>query len=237
VTGAPPIVWVVAGLKTAERWVVRLREAGFAAGALAWAEGKALDFDEGLLGPHDLVLLTSVRAAGSLPRAWCAGRPAACVGAKTAEAARGHGYDVVLVGEAGGEALARQILKRKPRPKRVLYPCGQEARPEAPGVLAHGGLDVDELPVYAMEPLADFPERVARAPEPAAIVLGSPKAAEALHAAGRALPDKVALLALGSITAERAQALFARSVTQTPSADATGVVAAIRAAFREPGTP
>ena len=161
--------------------------------------------------------------------------------ARTAEAAREHGYDVMLVGEAGGAALAAEVLKLRPKHKRVLYPCGQEARPEAPGVLAHGGLDVDELPVYAMEPLPDFAARVGKSPEPAAVVLGSPKAAEALHAAleaaARVLPKGAALIALGAVTAERATALFGRYVAQSPSTDAAGVAAAVGTALAKAPLP
>ncbi|HEY5658553.1 MAG TPA: hypothetical protein VIY27_12265, partial [Myxococcota bacterium] len=57
------------------------------------------------------------------------------------------------------------------------------------------------------------------------------KAAEALHAAGRAVPGTTALIALGAVTSQRAAGLFGRCVARATSTDAAGLAAAVAAAL------
>ncbi len=232
-TAAVPVVWVVAGRETAESWVTALRTQGCAAGALVWAEARMTP--PTALPEADLVLFTSRRAALALPEGAGADRPAACVGAGTASAARARGFDVVLVGEAGGSDLAARILAERPEARQVLFLCGQDARREAPDALRAGGVAVESLPVYAMEPAPDFGMHVARSPEPAAVVLGSPRAAdalaEALQAVDRTLPEDAVVVVLGAVTAERATERFGRYVARASSTDADGLAGAVRAAL------
>jgi len=242
VSGAPPVVWVVAGERSARRWVAALREAELAAGALVWAaaasllEGRAPgDPGLGACADADLVLFTSRHAALVLPDGHGAGRLAACVGRGTAEAAAARGYDVVLVGARGSADLAARLVAERKDVRRVLWPCGRDARREAPDVLEAAGLDVVAVPVYAMVEAPDFAARVGAAPEPAAIVLGSPRAVLALETAlataGRDLPAATVLAVLGSVTAERAAATFERYVAQASRTDGAGLARAVTEAL------
>ena len=230
---SPPVVWVVAGAETAARWVHALRKEGLAAGALPWSAPRALAW-EGFRDPRPaLVLLTSRRAADVLPPGAGTGIRAACVGASTAEAARARGFEPVFVGEAGGAALAATILAAPGVPPRVVFLAGADVRHEAVEALEGGGVIVETLPVYEMAPCEGFDGRVRDAPEPAAVALGSPRAAEALHAAlgriDRSLPATAVCGVLGAVTAERATALFDRYVAVAERTDPEGLAGALRA--------
>jgi len=131
----------------------------------------------------------------------------------------------------GGAALAKQILAEETGVRRVLWPCARQARREVPEILSAAGCEVLEVPVYAMVPVPTFAARVAAAPSPAAVVLGSPRAVDALQgalgAASRDLPAGVPLAVLGSVTAKRAAATFEGYVAQASSKDGAGLARAV----------
>ncbi len=230
-SAAPPVVWVVAARASAVRWVAVLREHGVAAGALIWAEARPLVADDVALPEAELVLFTSRQALDVLAYGAGDGRRAACVGAGTARDARAKGFEVVLVGEQGGAHVAARIGEELPGTSSVLWLRGEAARPEARDALVARGIEVHELPVYAMVPAEDFGARVAAAPPPDAVIVGSPRAVDALAAAGRALPEAAHVITPGALTAEHVAATWKRYGTCAPSADADGLAEAVLGAL------
>jgi uroporphyrinogen-III synthase len=163
-----------------------------------------------VLDSVEWLVLTSPRAAHALAQqagarelaARLARVPTAAVGPGTARAARAEGFDVRLVGAAGGAELGRLLVERLVDGSSVLHPCGREHRTELGEVLAAAGARVVELVVYATE--VTPPEELPPLPEepPVAVVLSSPRAARGYFAACgvryRGLPH----LAFGAATAE-----------------------------------
>jgi uroporphyrinogen-III synthase len=240
VTARSPLVWVVATDESAARWSRGLEAAGFAATALPWSEVVAPD-DPASLGaafaePADVVLLTSANALRFLPTGAGAGRRAACVGASTAEAAARAGFEVRLVGEAGGEELAERVVREMPAAAHVLFVHGSDAREEPVEVLRRAGRRVTGVVGYAKRPRAAFVAEVRAAPPPAALLVGSPRGAEsladALDAADR--PDvrsEVPAIALGETTAARLRALGFACVRAATRPEPSAMAEAVRGAL------
>jgi uroporphyrinogen-III synthase len=232
VTAGAPVVWVVAGADTARRWVRVLRREGLTAGALAWSEARALGWGGWPDPVPEVVLLTSPHALLALPEGAGGGVSAACVGAATARAAQARGFRPICVGEEGGASLARDLLAVRPGLSNVLFLAGRGARREAVDVLQRAGVRVEAVQVYAMEAREDLVERLGGAPEPDAVVLGSPRAAQALHRAmaraGRSLAETTFCVVLGAVTEKRAESLFHRYVAVASRTDAQGLAATVR---------
>lgn len=217
-SAASPVVWIVASVGAAERWAPALASCRLDVHALAWSElqppaAADVDLAGRLREARDhLTILTSPNAARFVPEAACAGVRAACVGQTSADAARAKGFRVVHVGRAGGEALARELVSAMPDLAEVHVLHQHHARTEGWDVLRAAGVTVRLTCSYVMAERGDFQERVAAAPEPAAVVLGSLRAAEALHAAwartGREWDPGVWFAALGDITADVARQLL-----------------------------
>jgi uroporphyrinogen-III synthase len=206
-----PTVWVVASLDTATKWCDLLRERGLAAEALAWSEFHsvvtAAQLAQLRMGARpDVLLLTSANTVRSLPAEASWPVPVACVGEATAEAAREAGLDVRWVGARGAEQVAADLAAARPG-CRVLFLRGRDARREGVDALEQAGCTVEEVIVYEMQRALGFPARVAEAPAPAAVVVGSPRAAEALaEALGTVARPGVGdrpVLAVGDTTAAR----------------------------------
>jgi uroporphyrinogen-III synthase len=202
-------VWVVATEVTARRWSDDMRSFGWTPHPLAWGTARPLatraDFDAALprVSP-DLVLLTSAESLAFLGETRVPGVAAACVGPATASAAAQHGFDVVVSGEGGSMQLAAGVAALPRPPRTVLWLRGRDARPEGAASLRAAGSTVEELVTYAVEPAPGFAAAVRAAPEPAALAVGSPRAAEALadalHAVPRRLPGAVPVMAPGTTT-------------------------------------
>jgi uroporphyrinogen-III synthase len=139
--------------------------------------------------------------------------PVAAVGERTALVARDAGFDVELVGCAGGAELGSLLLGRVAAGSTVLNPCGREHRPELADVLATGGVAVLRLVVYGTEltPPQELPELPAGRPR--AVVLSSPRAARGyFEACGRrfvAVPH----LAFGAASAAESESRGVPAVT------------------------
>lgn len=242
-----PVVWIVASDEAASRWAPALDARGLGAHALPWSEARPLrpghvDLESIVRRRREvLTVLTSANAARFIPDALCTGVRAACVGETTAEAARLKGFDVVLVGRQGGAALARDLLTAVPGLERVHVLHQRQARTEGWLILAEAGVRLDLTPTYEMEARADFSERVAGAPPPAAIALGSPRAADALAAAlrgaDRSLAADVCVAALGATTAAHAAALFGVRVVLAGSATPAALAEAILRDMEAPNVP
>jgi uroporphyrinogen-III synthase len=110
-------------------------------------------------GPFDLLLATSAQAflglepAGGLPSL-----PLACVGAKTAEAARRLGFAVQGVG-ADSEALAALLLAEGCA-KSALYLAGRERKGLLERLLREKDWRVEILETYEALPVPDWPEPI-----------------------------------------------------------------------------
>jgi uroporphyrinogen-III synthase len=147
--------------------------------------------------------------------------PAFAVGGATASAAAAAGFAVAAVGSGGGAELARVVAARLEGGASVLHACGRDHRRDLADSLTAAGIELLEVIVYAMEltPQADLPALPA-AP-PAAVLLTSPRAAEAFAAAaGRELAG-ARLLAMGATTAAGARAAgLDVTVLRRPSPDA-----------------
>ncbi len=172
-----------------------------------------------LLGSVALVAFTSPRAPAALRRAApdlaakLAALPAAAVGPASASAARREGFDVVLVGDRGGEALAHALAGRVRPGELVLHPCGRERRDEFGGALSATGVRVLPFVVYAMDATAPAELPHLPAEPPAAVVLTSPRSVRAYLAACGERWLGVPHLAIGATTAAAAAAAGARTVT------------------------
>lgn len=139
-------------------------------------------------GPFDLLLASSVQAflglepAGGLPSL-----PLACVGVKTAEAARRLGFTVQVVG-ADSEALAALLLADG-GVHSALYLAGRERKGLLERLLRDKGWRVDILETYEARPVSVWPEPIRAAlarSEIDAIAHYSPRsAALALNLIGR----------------------------------------------------
>lgn len=133
--------------------------------------------------------------------------PAAAVGAATARACRQWGLQVEREGSAGGEALAREMAATLGPSQAVLHPTGRQHREEAYAVFAAAGVDVCTVEVYEMreseaDALPPLPEAA-----PAAVLLTSPRAAEAYLRAAPPQLRRAPHFALGPTTATAAASL------------------------------
>lgn len=162
------------------------------------AEGEAHLARELAAGPA-WVAVTSPNAVPSLAahRAALAGLRVAAVGTGTASALHSAGIPTDLVGDAGGEALARRMSAAGLAAGAVVvHPCAEDARRELAETLRAAGASVVAVPVYRM--VADaVGERAAEGPF-AAVVVGSPKLA---RRAAELFPSRPPAVAVGRTTA------------------------------------
>ncbi len=177
-------VVVVASEETAAAWAAALCGEGFEAEALPWSriEGVASEPETAAAaagGAFDRILLTSASAVRFLPGATPRRVAAACVGERTADAARRAGLEVAEVGSGTAEDLAEALVSGGAA-RRVLFLRARDARSEAASALRAGGVTVVEVVVYEARPDPGFAERVAVASAPGAFVVGSPAGGEAL---------------------------------------------------------
>ncbi|MEP0773098.1 MAG: uroporphyrinogen-III synthase [Acidobacteriota bacterium] len=133
--------------------------------------------------------------------------PTAAVGAATARACRQWGLHVEREGNTGGEALAREMVGNLHSGQAVLHPTGRHHREEAYNVFAAAGVDVCTVEVYDMleseaDALPPLPEAA-----PAAVLLTSPRAAEAYLRAAPPQLRRAPHFALGPTTATAAASL------------------------------
>jgi len=174
-----------------------------------WESAQPWEALEGQLGKLSALAFTSRHAPGAfLAQARVRGLaepllclPAAAVGAATARACHEAGFAVHLVGDGGGARLAQLMLQRFPRPLVVAFPCGRDHREELVEELSAAGATVLSVPVYAMaltprEELPQLPEGL-----PSAVVVTSPRAAQAYWQATGGGFATVPHLALGPTTA------------------------------------
>jgi len=234
--------WIVATRETAERWQSAF--AGLDPQVLPWgAVGPPEDVGAAAravsAGAFDLVLFTSRHAPAALPAGSGTGLRCACVGAGTAAAAEERGFEVGLVGRAGGADLAARLLEAETGLRTVLHVRGAEARPEAREALEAAGVQVADVVAYAVVPLASFDARIAEGRFPRALVLGSPRAVAALYGAlsrtGRTLPRDAVIIAPGETTAAAARAHWPERVEVAERNDPRALADLVRRRTRDAG--
>jgi len=180
------------------------------------------------LGRPTWVAITSPNAAWVLEavRPWPDDVRVAAVGPGTASTVHALGLRTHLVGEAGGKALARQMLAAGlAAGDVVLFPCGEETRPELSSELADAKVHVVTIPVYRM--IDDPVGERAVTGEFAAVVVGSPRLGE--RAVQLFPAPRPPAIAVGRTTAQalRQDGWTPAAVAERPTPE--DVVAALRA--------
>ncbi len=113
-------------------------------------------------GPFDLILATSAQAfAGWTAAQTLEGVATACVGEKTAQAARDAGFQVKWVAPRA-EVLAETLIART-KPGAALYLAGRERKPVLEDRLGGAGWRLEVVETYDARPVAFWPEAVVAA--------------------------------------------------------------------------
>lgn len=179
----------------------------------------------------DAYVFTSEQAVFAIAPA--PGKPAFCVGPRTAEAARLAGFDAISgPGDAAG--LWRLILAEAPEGQ-LVHPRGAEVAMPIAALLQDAGLDISEVVVYEQAPLAPTGEACAAlaAEHDLLIPLFSPRAARVFAQMLETLPEparaRLFLAAISPAVALAAAAIPAARVSVAEHPDAGGVLAALAA--------
>lgn len=172
----------------------------------------------------EALILTSETGAEAAARLVPPGL-AFCVGDRTAEVARGLGFEVRSA-RGDAEALIALILSHPPLT--LLHARGREARGEVAARLTAAGRPTAEAVVYAQEPRPLSPEAevlLARAPF-VLVPLFSPRSATLLAAEVRRLsaPARLRVVAMSAAVAEAARDLDpAPAISTRPDGDSMRV--------------
>jgi uroporphyrinogen-III synthase len=113
-------------------------------------------------GPFDLILATSAQAfVGLRPSATLHAAPLACVGDKTAAAAKAAGFAPRIVAPRA-EALSEWLIAEWP-PGSALYLSGRERKPLLEDSLRAVGWRLSILETYQARPVKTWPEEIGAA--------------------------------------------------------------------------
>lgn len=171
-----------------------------------------------------------------------AGPRTASIGPATTRELEGHGCTVsVEAGESRAEGLADALRARVRGGERVLLVRPEETRPVLARRLEELGLHVDAVPFYrnvAAPGLAELARDVAAGRYDALVFTAPSTLRRLLEGAGERVAElrerlgRVALVAIGEVTAEalRAESLRVSAVAGEPTD--RGIVEALRRAFR-----
>lgn len=182
----------------------------------------------GLLLPHaDWLVFASPRAvrftrelAGDLD---LGAKPAACVGAATAEAARAAGCRVELVSsEATARGLARELLERTGKDEVALHLAARDGRSDIEDAFNEAGARLATLAVYSTEPAAE------PAPVPAvdAVLFASPSAVRIAARAG-GIDARTRVLSIGPTTSAALREAGLPVHAEATTRDLDGLLAAL----------
>lgn len=179
------------------------------------------------------VILTSAHAARLYDGP--PGFRAYCVGRRTTETARAHGFDAEFCGE-NADGLVAYLLKKRPA-GHMLHLRGAHARGDIVARLSDAGLRASETVIYDQEAVALEPE--ARAlldgKEPVVLPLFSPRSADILAKAG--VPRApIHVVAISAAVADHAEALRPRGMQIAKNPDRTAVCELVAALYLK-GTP
>jgi uroporphyrinogen-III synthase len=202
------------------------------------------------LARFDWIIVTSAQAARALAaRSESIGRAlvqeetgplVAAVGPVSAEAAEAAGFRVTHVAHThNGVALAEELGERL-RNRTVLLPRSDRANPDLPAVLKRHGAKVAEVIAYRTLHTADVDERNLQklaTGEVEAILFFSPSAvqhfAELVSEPLSALENKVAMIAVGPVTAGALRKTGVRRMLTSEDTSAGSVLEALERHFAE----
>lgn len=189
--------------------------------------------------PYSTLILTSETGAEAAARLRGQGRAlperALCVGDRTAEAARGLGFDAQSA-KGDAEALIAMILESGDGGP-FLHLRGREARGDIAPRLAAKGRPAHAAIVYAQvaQPLTAEAKALLSGHDPVIIPLFSPRSAALLAEFGPfAAPLK--LVAISPAAAEKAVPLAPERIVVSDSPDSAGMLAAIAMLITDPAS-
>lgn len=171
----------------------------------------------------DVLIFTSeqaVRFAGN-------GRPAYCVGARTAVAARAAGF-VAIEGPGTAEGLSALILAQHPA-GRIVHARGAEAALPLAQALAAAGLPAQEAIIYRQESAALSPEAAAllQGTGPVLVPVFSARGAARFAAAAAGARAPLWIAAISDAAAQPCAALHPARLEIAARPDLEGVLAAM----------
>ncbi|HYL82599.1 MAG TPA: uroporphyrinogen-III synthase [Candidatus Angelobacter sp.] len=200
------------------------------------------------IAQFDWTILTSVRAVRAVAdRAKGSGRSlrpagshwrAACVGPITAEAARLAGFPVAHVAEThNGVALAEELGSQLAG-ARVFLPRSDRANPDLPAALRRFGAEVTEVIAYRTVKPAEVDCKTSeeiKFEESHAVLFFSPSAvkfsAQLFAMRWSELQDKVAITAVGPVTAKALRDAGFTRIVVAENTSATSVIEALEKYF------
>ncbi len=212
-------------------WAARLNALGAEVACLDYLEYVASGGNiEGLklLLPHaDWLVFASPRAV-RFTLELAAGldlgaKPAACVGAATAAAARAAGCRVELVArDATARGLARELLERTGKDEVALHLAARDGRSDLEDAFAEAGARLASLAVYSTEPAAN------PVPVPAvdAVLFASPSAVAVAASAG-GVPPQTRVLSIGPTTSAALREARLPVHAEAATRDLDGLLAAL----------
>jgi uroporphyrinogen-III synthase len=247
---APPVaaVWVTRPQPANARTAGALRAAGHEAIGIPLLEVRLLDAVPPS-EPPDWILFVSAGAVdglkGILPSRPGGDAAVAAIGEETRRRAEAAGWRVVVVGDPeNAEGLLRALEPVDLRGRRIWVPSGNRrgsARDRFPDALRSRGALVTTISVYETVDREPSPDdrRVLAGVTPAAVVLHSPSAAEALWKSPAPEVERwrrAPAIAVGAATAARSRALGSPCVLECarPSDEAVLEVLAAGAGGRNP---
>ncbi len=176
----------------------------FAAQPLPWSVPRADDFDA--------LLLTSARAVrlAGAGLAQLAKLPVYCVGQATAEAARGAGLAVAMVGDQNAQRVLDAMASRQVAD--ILWLCGYDRSAfDAPGTA------LTALPCYRVDPVGPPAPWAATIAAPAVLLAHSVRGAARISELVGAMRDHLSLVAISAAVAAAAgEGWAARVVSGRP---------------------
>ena len=168
---------------------------------------------------------TAVRAYAA--RAAAAGRPAWCVGARTAAAAREAGFEAIGTGP-DARALAAVILARRPLGV-LLHARGAQAAFPLADVLRDNGLEVREAVLYRQVDLAPDAQALAlfSGSHPLLCPVFSPRSAARFAAVAAQASAPLGIAAISEAAAVACRGLARATIRVAPQPDAEGLLTAL----------
>jgi uroporphyrinogen-III synthase len=193
---------------------------------------------------YDWIVFTSanaVRAVAACGRSLPVRVRVAVVGEATAEAVRAEGWPIHLrPRHANGLALARSLIRRGVRGRRVLLPQSERASPELAEALAAAGAHIERVIAYRLEPLrrANGSARRRERSRLDAITFTSPSTIDGLESrlgAGRtrALLAQTPAIVIGATTARALAKRGVRAARQARPTTLEGLVSAVERTLSE----
>ena len=142
-------------------------------------------------GPHEALLLTSETGAEAAGRLRAAGQSLPdtlhCVGTRTAEVARRHGFDPITICDTAKDLIAQ--LRKTASSGPLLYLHGSDVSARLDLALEEAGIRATSAVVYAQrpQPLSEAARHLLDTPGPVVVPLYSPRSARLLV---DALPER-----------------------------------------------